>query len=176
MSDVLVVGNPFDGMAIVGPFDHPEDASSYAEKFCGGEDWHMVPVEEPDPAFDNWDKLPSDLDKHGDKSIDALETELDAQEIDYGILDDMVHEAASRQASATNNAGMNEQLHYLVYNGFTLDEIKQEIARWKERERSRKTGQLHGCRDTVCWCHEPRERSGECSQKPDSCSHCGCHS
>ena len=93
-SDVLVVGNPFDGMTIIGPFDHPEDASSYAEKFCGGEDWHLIPVEEPDPAFDNWDKLPDDhLYRDGDNP--AVEEVLEVDDNDDNPAVEEVLEAAN---------------------------------------------------------------------------------
>lgn len=66
------------------------------------------------------------------KIVSALETELETAGIASESLDDMVHAAASREASSTNNAGMNEQLHYLVDNGFTVDEIKSELARRSE--------------------------------------------
>lgn len=45
-------------------------------------------------------------------------------------LDDMVHEAASHQASATNNAGMVDQIEFLLENRFNLEallEVKKDV-------------------------------------------------
>lgn len=58
---------------------------------------------------------------------DALETRLEAAGVECEHLDDMVHEAASREASSTNNAGMHAQLYYLLVNGFTKKDILSEL-------------------------------------------------
>lgn len=41
---VAVVGNPFDGMEIYGPFEHHEEATAWCERL-GHEDWNMVKVQ-----------------------------------------------------------------------------------------------------------------------------------
>lgn len=47
---VVCVGNPFDGMALYGPFPDAEAATDWAERGgddeirIGGQDWHTVPI------------------------------------------------------------------------------------------------------------------------------------
>lgn len=53
MSYVIVYGNAFDGLAILGTFEDEEDAAAYAEidRVIRSEPWHIVFVEpkfEPD--------------------------------------------------------------------------------------------------------------------------------
>lgn len=62
-----------------------------------------------------------------ERAVNALELELEEDGKECADLDELVHEAASREASSTNNAGMNEQLHYLIANGFTVADIKKEL-------------------------------------------------
>lgn len=48
---VVVIGNPFDGMSIHGPFDTVDDAVAYGEE--SGEDWWAMvlhPVESQEIA------------------------------------------------------------------------------------------------------------------------------
>ena len=47
---VLVIGNPVDGVRIVGPFPDPEDVDEYAETHERNEEWWMVTLELPDIA------------------------------------------------------------------------------------------------------------------------------
>lgn len=44
---IVANGNPFDGLALVGPFDDGEQAGEYAERHFDGE-WWIVPVEPPE--------------------------------------------------------------------------------------------------------------------------------
>jgi hypothetical protein len=43
---VVVLGNPFDGMKLFGPFDYMTDAQEYGESFAGN-DWWLVEVSPP---------------------------------------------------------------------------------------------------------------------------------
>ena len=45
---VLVKGNPFDGMELIGPFTNVEDALADAEETCDGEDWWTVALIAPE--------------------------------------------------------------------------------------------------------------------------------
>ena len=45
---VIVTGNPFDGFRLWGPFNNPEEATEWAERFCSG-DWWLRLVELPNP-------------------------------------------------------------------------------------------------------------------------------
>lgn len=45
---VLAIGNPFDGMSVLGPFEDSEQASAYAEQYRLDE-WWTIEVDEP-----NW--------------------------------------------------------------------------------------------------------------------------
>ena len=47
---VLVVGNPFDGLELYGPFRTPPEAHEFAENWFLDEDWQVVPVASPGPA------------------------------------------------------------------------------------------------------------------------------
>ncbi len=50
MLKVIVVGDPFDGMWILGPFDDDhEDPCLYAERHVDWGNWWVVPVQTPDP-------------------------------------------------------------------------------------------------------------------------------
>jgi hypothetical protein len=48
---VVVVGNPFDGMTIYGPFDGPTEADEWtqgnAKTDLDGVDWWIMPLESP---------------------------------------------------------------------------------------------------------------------------------
>lgn len=43
---VIAVGNPFDGIQLVGPFDNYSAAERHAEDECGN-DYNIVEVSEP---------------------------------------------------------------------------------------------------------------------------------
>lgn len=43
---VIVIGNPFDGMTVVGPFDDPDTASAYGED--QEDDWWIVTLQKPE--------------------------------------------------------------------------------------------------------------------------------
>ena len=45
---VLAIGNAFDGLRLVGPFDGTEYAVAYAETYEKNETWEIVTVESPD--------------------------------------------------------------------------------------------------------------------------------
>lgn len=45
--DIIVVGNPFDGMRAVGPFPDGEKAHEWADSEVSAEDWWCVNVEPP---------------------------------------------------------------------------------------------------------------------------------
>ena len=44
---VVVLGSPFDGMTLWGPFDTMGDAQEYGEQFAGS-DWWLVEVSPPE--------------------------------------------------------------------------------------------------------------------------------
>ncbi len=50
---ILVWGNPFDGLSVVGPFDSTEEAARYAEtdREIRGGDWWAIDVDGP---AENW--------------------------------------------------------------------------------------------------------------------------
>ena len=49
---ILMVGNSVDGHRFEGPFDCPNDAAEYAERYCKGEEWWVVDLLTPEPEFD----------------------------------------------------------------------------------------------------------------------------
>lgn len=57
----------------------------------------------------------------------SLKPKLEAAGIESSMLDDMVHEAASRKASAVNNEGMSEQLGFIQSVGYSDQEIAEEL-------------------------------------------------
>jgi len=60
--------------------------------------------------------------------IDKLCTEFEDREDDSELLDDLVHDAASRIGSGVNNGGLSEQIEFLVEHGFTDAEIREAFA------------------------------------------------
>lgn len=44
---VVVIGNPFDGLSIHGPFDSHDDARQWAEDEGDSESWWVKEVEKP---------------------------------------------------------------------------------------------------------------------------------
>lgn len=43
------------------------------------------------------------------------------------VLDELVHDVLSKQASGINNQGYPEQLSFLLESGFSLEELKKEL-------------------------------------------------
>ncbi|RQH02734.1 hypothetical protein [Paraburkholderia dinghuensis] len=50
----IVIGNPLDGLQIIGPFDDDDDARCYAEQKLSGE-WWITEMLEPEPAKEQHD-------------------------------------------------------------------------------------------------------------------------
>lgn len=48
------------------------------------------------------------------------------------LLDDLVHDVASQQASNVNNDGIGSQVDYLLMHGFTLNDIEEWLRECKE--------------------------------------------
>lgn len=47
---VVAVGNPFDGIELIGPFESADEANEYADQSFGGKDtWWVMKVE---PAYE----------------------------------------------------------------------------------------------------------------------------
>lgn len=44
---VVVVGNPFDGIRLIGPFEDGNDANEWADENCDTEDWWVVNIIDP---------------------------------------------------------------------------------------------------------------------------------
>lgn len=47
MTQVLMVGDPFDGVTLHGPFDTHDEAADYGERRFTNDTWWVVPVTEP---------------------------------------------------------------------------------------------------------------------------------
>ena len=45
------------------------------------------------------------------------------------LMDDFVHDEFARQASVVNNQGMREQVEYLLSNGYSEDELTEQLER-----------------------------------------------
>lgn len=45
---MLAVGNAFDGIRLIGPFEDSESAATYAEDHFESQDWCLVECEAPD--------------------------------------------------------------------------------------------------------------------------------
>lgn len=48
MQCVVVYGDPFDGLVIVGPFEHADDASAWAESEIDDQTWWVVNLHVPE--------------------------------------------------------------------------------------------------------------------------------
>ena len=46
-SFVVAIGNPFDGISLVGPFDDAEEANEWAENHARANDWWSMHVRDP---------------------------------------------------------------------------------------------------------------------------------
>lgn len=51
MSVMLAIGNAFDGIRLVGPFEDADEATAYAELRHDGAEWTLVPYD--DPVYDD---------------------------------------------------------------------------------------------------------------------------
>ena len=49
--NILVVGNPFDGLRLVGPFEDGDDVADYAEIHEKNETWWIVACEQPERSW-----------------------------------------------------------------------------------------------------------------------------
>jgi hypothetical protein len=66
--------------------------------------------------------------------LEAMEAELLVGGFESIDLDDMVHEAASRMGSSTNNAGMVDQIEFLLENGFNTEVLLEELGEKKKAD------------------------------------------
>lgn len=57
------------------------------------------------------------------KEFERIEAQMVEGGYDESHLDDMVHEAASHMASTVNNAGMFDQIEFLLQNGFNCSSL-----------------------------------------------------
>ncbi len=57
----------------------------------------------------------------------SLKQTLQENGVESSMLDDLVHEAACRIASRTNNEGISEQLDFLENSGYSKDNILSEL-------------------------------------------------
>lgn len=48
---------------------------------------------------------------------------LSPEDFDEGMLDEAVHQAASEDASAANNAGVQAQVVFLLERGYTVEDV-----------------------------------------------------
>lgn len=58
---VVSIGNPYDGISLVGPFDTTEEANEYADGL--NDEWHVMELTPP-PIDDNEGWLGVDEDEH----------------------------------------------------------------------------------------------------------------
>lgn len=65
------------------------------------------------------------------EQIDMLIAKLEGHD---GILDDLVHDATSAQASNINNQGTASQIEYLVSEGWTLTELDATTTKYINKE------------------------------------------
>ena len=59
--------------------------------------------------------------------MSSLKQRMQEEGIESTMLDNLVHDAASRRASAINNDGMSAQLEYLEQCGVSDQEIADEL-------------------------------------------------
>ena len=43
---IVSVGNAFDGLSFIGPFDDGEEANEYADRYLTGLEWFVIRLEE----------------------------------------------------------------------------------------------------------------------------------
>jgi hypothetical protein len=48
---VVVVGNPFDGIRLIGPFEDGNDANEWADENCNNEEWWVVNIIDPSVSY-----------------------------------------------------------------------------------------------------------------------------
>ena len=56
---VVVVGNPLDGLILIGPFDGQHEAMEFVNRDEPDSDWWVAPVESPDPEVEEHELEPS---------------------------------------------------------------------------------------------------------------------
>lgn len=54
---------------------------------------------------------------------------VDMKDLTPEMLDELVHEEASNQASNVNNAGVGEQVLFLLINGWSEEDILNRVSR-----------------------------------------------
>ena len=62
--------------------------------------------------------------RKSDNQVDTLVKHLQQKGVEPQDLDDMVHDAASNIASHVNNAGIYDQVEFLVENGYFSDLVR----------------------------------------------------
>lgn len=50
---VIAVGNPFDGLTLIGPFDDGGKAVDVARLLYPRDEWYVVPLESPDANYED---------------------------------------------------------------------------------------------------------------------------
>lgn len=53
MKWIVAVGNAFEGITFQGPFDSADQALKYGKVVSGGGEWSIVPMDEPEPEWDD---------------------------------------------------------------------------------------------------------------------------
>ena len=72
------------------------------------------------------------------EKLESMEADLLVGGFESSDLDDMVHEAASRIGSSTNNAGMVDQIEFLLENGFNTEVLLEELEEKKRADNGNK--------------------------------------
>jgi len=71
------------------------------------------------------------LNDEDGNDIPAAELEAAAEGFHEFLLDDLVHDMKSEEATAINNRGSRAQLEYLLASGMTLEQIKERVAPYR---------------------------------------------
>lgn len=64
------------------------------------------------------------------EKLKKLVAEADGDALDH-LLDELVHDTAQHLASEINNQGPSEQIKYLLNNGWTAEQLEEEIGKAK---------------------------------------------
>ena len=59
--------------------------------------------------------------------VESIVSEAKNRKINARYFDDFVHNTASIMASKINNEGIKSQIHFLLENGWSVDDIKNEM-------------------------------------------------
>ncbi len=52
MNYVTVIGNPFRGLKLYGPFDTPDEATDFATDTANHEEWYTLALRDPNVAVE----------------------------------------------------------------------------------------------------------------------------